>query len=191
MLLVYTIAGLSPGLWHLSSVLLHVIVTFLVFRLSSVVLNGRVAAGSAALLFAIHPVHVEDVCWVSASNEMLYSGLLLLSILFLFRSQIDGGVWLRLSIAAWDAALLTKETAIALLPLFVVLGFWGCSKSKLKKCAKTALAYVAVAAGYFTVRSIVLQNMLGKPSGEASWRQVLDTSPIVAKFYLWKLGLSN
>ena len=187
MLLVYTIAGLSPGLWHLSNVLLHVVVTFLVFRVSSAVLNGRVAAASAALLFAIHPVHIEDVCWVSASNEMLYVGLLLLSLLFLFRSQSDGVVWLRLSIAAWGAALLTKETAIALLPIFVILAFWGCSKSKLKERAKTALAYTAVAATYFAVRSIVLANMLGKPSGEASWRQVLITSPIVAKFYLWKL----
>jgi protein O-mannosyl-transferase len=185
MLLVYTIAGLSPGLWHLSSVLLHVAVTFLVFRISSKFVS-RVAAGSAALLFAIHPVHIEDVCWVSSSNEMLYSGLLLLSILFLFRSQIDGAVWLRLSIAAWGAALLTKETAIALLPLFVVLAFWG-SRSEIKKSTKAALAYVAVAATYFAVRSIVLQNMLGKPSGEASWRQVLFTSPIVAKFYLGKL----
>ena len=187
MLIVHTVAGLSPSLWHLANVLLHVIVTFLVFKVGVAILDSPIGASGAALLFAVHPVHIEDVCWVSAGNEMIYTGFLLCSLLLLFygnRQPRPAYIWL--SLAAWGAALLTKETAIALLPLFILLAYFGWPESS-KKSPGTALAFVSVAAVYLVTRWIVLRHLSEIGNGEASWSQTLLTAPFAAGFYLHKL----
>src|ERR1700722_6381256 len=50
--------------WHLSSLLLHIGVTCLVYQLSAQLLNDRWTGVLAALLFAWHPIHVESVSYV-------------------------------------------------------------------------------------------------------------------------------
>src|SRR6266478_971123 len=59
MLSVDTIGGLSPVWWHFSSMLLYALTTLLVYRLCEKLLESRVAAFLAALVFAVHPIHVD------------------------------------------------------------------------------------------------------------------------------------
>lgn len=190
LLVVHTAAGLSPFGWHLANILLHMIITFLVFKLAVAVLDSPIAASAAALLFAVHPVHIEDVCWVSAGNEIIYTGFVLCSLLLLFygnRGSRPAYMWL--SLAAWGAALFAKETTIALLPLFVLIAYFGWPR-KGKRNIATALAFVLIAIAYLVVRWIVLQDLLAKiGNGEASWSQTLLMMPFTIEFYLHKLIL--
>src|SRR5258708_32270330 len=124
MLVVNTIGGLSPMWWHFSSMLLYSLTTLLVYRLCEKLLESRVAAFFAALLFAVHPIHVDAVSWVSASNEILFTLLALGAIIVLLAP--DGSVpltpsRLAASPALYAAALLTKETAVALLPVLLLI----------------------------------------------------------------------
>src|SRR5712692_2265164 len=83
MLVVNTIGGLSPAWWHFSSIFLHAITTFAVYKLCDNLLRNKVTALFAALLFAVHPIHVDAVSWVSASNEILFTLLALGAIIVL------------------------------------------------------------------------------------------------------------
>ncbi len=56
MLVIHTLGGLSPWFWHLSSILLHVGCTYLVYRLSKRLMGSAIGAGLAAALFAVHPI---------------------------------------------------------------------------------------------------------------------------------------
>ena len=132
---------------------------FPVFKFGVAFLDSPIAASAAALLFAVHPVHIEDVCWISAANEMIYTGFVLCSLLLLFygnRQPRPAYIWL--SLAAWGAALFAKETTIALLPLFLLLAYFEWPRSY-KKNPKTAFAFAAVAAAYLVARWIVLQHL--------------------------------
>jgi hypothetical protein len=185
LLLVNTLGGVAPFAWHLATVMLHVAVTYLVFKIALELLERPIAASAAACLFAIHPIHIEDVCWISAANELIYAGFALCSLLFLFygnRRARPAYIWL--SLAAWSAALFAKETATALLPLFVVLAYFGWPRSG-KRNPTTALAFVAVAAVYLVVRWIVLKDLLFKT--DASWNQTLLKEPVAIEFYVYKL----
>jgi hypothetical protein len=193
--IVHTVAGISPLAWHLANILLHVLVTFLVFKFALEILGSPVTAVFAACLFAIHPIHIEDVCWVSAGNEIIYTGFVLCSLLLLFygnRQLRPAYIWF--SLAAWGVALFTKETAIALLPLFVLLAYRGWPRGD-RTSRLSAAAYVVVALSYFAARWIVLHNLLAKSPPHiygmhlASWNEALMTSPFAMEFYLRKLAI--
>ena len=187
MLVVNTIGGLSPAWWHFSSILLHAVTTFLVYKLCDNLVQNKVAALFAALLFAVHPIHVDAVSWVSASNEILFTLLALGAIIVLLAP--DGSVpltpsRLAASTALYAAALLTKETAVALSPvLLLIVLFRGWQR---RKVIRAAYWYGFVTLGYFAIRWWAL-GRIGTEESKHSWREVLLSSPSVLAFYLKKL----
>jgi tetratricopeptide (TPR) repeat protein len=79
----YQIGGLSPHLHHLTNVLLHVANALLVWRLLAVL--GLRGAWLAAALFALHPVHVESVAWITERKNVLSALFYLLAALAYLR----------------------------------------------------------------------------------------------------------
>jgi len=73
--------GLHPWGWHLTSVLAHVAVTFLVYRLCLHLTRDTWVAGIAALVFGLHPVHVEAVADITSIQEPLSTFFILAAIL--------------------------------------------------------------------------------------------------------------
>jgi len=68
------IAGVSPAVFHGTNVLLHLASTLLLFT-TLARMTGRVERSAmVALLFAVHPLHVESVAWVAERKDVL-SGL--------------------------------------------------------------------------------------------------------------------
>src|SRR5437879_9675627 len=194
LLFLYSISGVTTSLWHLASIALHVLTTFLVFKLIDKHLRNNLAASIGALLFAIHPIHIEAVSWVSAANELLYTICILGSLLLLQESNTDS--WDKKSYGAlilWAAALFFKETAVVLLVVFVFLT-WA-KLETLKEtghCGKVAalrsIPWIVAAGIYLGLRTIVLQRS-GLESGKQSWGEALLSAPGLVEFYLRKLVL--
>lgn len=61
----------NPGGYHWTNVILHIINTLLLFFLLKVATNLSLRSAFVALLFAIHPLHVESVAWVSQRKDLL------------------------------------------------------------------------------------------------------------------------
>src|SRR5262245_9384231 len=72
----YQLWGLKPTGFHVINVLLHLCNALLVWRLLALIKfpGGLAGAWLAAAVFAIHPVHVESVAWISERKNVL-SGL--------------------------------------------------------------------------------------------------------------------
>lgn len=77
----YHFVQFKPFLYHLNNILLHLGVTGLAFYLFRKLNISLVAASIGTLLFAIHPMHVESVAWVTERKDVLYSFFYLLSII--------------------------------------------------------------------------------------------------------------
>ena len=58
--------------YHRDSVLLHIAVTLLVYWFINVLTKRPVAAIVTALLFGLHPMHVESVAWLAGRKDVLY-----------------------------------------------------------------------------------------------------------------------
>lgn len=120
--------GLNPFGYHLTNVLLHALGGVLLWRvLVSLSIPG---AWVGAALFALHPVHVESVAWVTERKNVL-SGALFLAALLAYhrfrpgwRDDARGSrVGYGLSLAAFAGALLAK-TVTATLPAVILVLLW-------------------------------------------------------------------
>lgn len=113
----------SPVGFHLVNVLVHAAVSallvVLMLRLGAPVL----AAAVGGLLFAIHPVHVEAVAGIVGYAELMMTLLVLVACrVHLARRGPATVRWLGIAVC-FLAALLVKETAVALPLLLVVVDF--------------------------------------------------------------------
>ena len=117
------LAGPNPAIFHLVNILLHLLATFLVSRLVLAMGGGRDVAVLAALLFAVHPVHVEAVAFVSARGDLLLTIAVLGCLLAHRRSGMPGPrqiAWRGAALALQALALLTKEPAVTLPALLIL-----------------------------------------------------------------------
>ena len=112
--------GLRPWGWHLTSVLAHVAVTYLVYRLCLRLTGDGWVAGAAGLLFGLHPVHAEAVAYIASAQEPLSTLFILGAILTFCHSRESGPRlgWLAASLALTAAALFSKESGMVL-PILV------------------------------------------------------------------------
>jgi protein O-mannosyl-transferase len=205
LLLVHTFGGLAAWFWHFSSVGLHVLATYLVFRLAQLVLGSKTAATGAALLFAVYPIHIEAVSWLAASNELLYTVFVLSSLIAFFRVLQVGpdesywSRWMWLSVALWTAALFTKESAPPVVAVFFFLAY----KKTGASLAWRQRLWFALRGGTPFLGSVVLYLLarfwaiggLGLSTGSHAWAQVAYSAPSILAFYarklIWPVGLSS
>lgn len=123
---------LSESFMHLENVLLHAWNSLWVFGLAWQVrriLNAgdrwHWAPLVAALLFAVHPVNAEAVCWISGRTDVLAAAFLLPAVFLLLLGLRLQRPWLGwLGALLFFAACLSKETAIFFFPAGAFFCFW-------------------------------------------------------------------
>lgn len=190
MLLVHTCGGLAPWFWHLSSILLHLAATWMVFTLCRRLTDSEVGAAAGAAIFAVHPIHVDAVTWISASCEVLFTIFVLAAMLALLPKDKDAvsapHVWL--SAVCFGAAVFAKETAIVMLALLPVMA-WFRLKTRATggvRLWQAGFPYAVVTAAYLLIRFSVLRRV-GIETGEHSWAEVILSAPSILIFYMKKL----
>lgn len=123
-LLGYQLFGPSPLGFHLISLLLNAVVVGMLFLLAQQMLEDRVAAFAAAGLFALHPVHVEAVAWISAVTDIEVTLFCLLTFWSFLQIAGPGGgreTWaLAAMTGSFVLAILSKEQALTV-PLLAAI----------------------------------------------------------------------
>ncbi|MEM7305565.1 MAG: hypothetical protein AAF682_02790 [Planctomycetota bacterium] len=146
--------GMEPRGYHATNVALHAGCAVLVFALVRVLFPalGRGGAGIAAAFFALHPLRVESVAWVTERRDVL-SALLFLATTLLWARATRGGrwPWLAASYAAFALALMAKAAGLAWPLVFLVVDVLaerprevGMRRVVLEKVPYVALAVAAV-----------------------------------------------
>jgi len=173
-----------------------VLMTWLVFALVRRLAGNRTTAAIAAILFGLHPVHVENVSWLSSVNDLLMSVLLAGSFLAYLRFRDGGRVWIVGSGLLFGLAMFAKETSAAF-PL-LILGFaviyaWprvgeNASLRSVFKEGYISVPYFVVVVAYLAARRMMLHG-LGKAIAPLSWTTMILTWPSVIWFDLKHLLL--
>jgi hypothetical protein len=129
----YMVWGLDPMGFHLTSLLLHAgnaVLLYLVARRLGQRATGRtdtrlsLAAASAALVFAVHPLRVESVAWASERRDVLSGFFFLMAIVtYLDAAAATAGRrrWLLAASSLAYVAALGSKSVVMTLPLVLVL----------------------------------------------------------------------
>jgi hypothetical protein len=110
------ISGLAASWLHIVNIVLHALVSWLVFELGLRIGFDRRAALVAALVFSVLPIHSEAVIWPVGRAELMAAAGFSASLLFMLQYRTEGrSVALALAAAAFLAGLFSKENAVTLL----------------------------------------------------------------------------
>ena len=130
----YAIWGLNPLGYHLVNVIIHSVNTAIVAVLSIRLMTiarplsapAAFAAGFVpALLFGIHPLHVESVAWVSERKDVLSALFFMASVIFYLRyAQKNKALCYILSLLAFALAIMSKSMAVTLPAVLLLIDFY-------------------------------------------------------------------
>jgi Flp pilus assembly protein TadD len=163
----YVVWGMNPFGYHLTNLLLHaanaVLLLVLAGRLLARALPAvpetarRLGALAAALAWALHPLRVESVAWVTERRDLVSGALTLLTVLaYLTMTEREGAArrrWLALALAAYAAALASKSIVMGLPIVLVLLDLYPLRRTPRRWMEK--IPFFVVAAGVAVVALVV------------------------------------
>lgn len=189
----YQMFGPNPALWHVGNIVLHLLATTLVFYLARRLLKSDFGAAIAALIFGVHPIHVESVAWVTGATDVLLTVLCLASFLAHLRFRDHGERrwwWLGAALLLYGLACLVKEPAAVLVALVASFEWLFAPaarmRDKIRRSAGVVSSFVAVAAGYFALRFSILHGIGHQPLALPAWKVPLSW-PELLWFYIHKI----
>ena len=213
----FTIWGMDPFGYHLTNVILHALNTALVFLVAQGLLRRAtslveprlgIASASASLFFAVHPLRVESVAWVTERRDVLSGFFFLLAVLTYLSSTERGHArkrWLlTASAAAFGCALISKSITMTL-PLVLLLldvyplrrlgGEHGWTSATARRVWIEKIPFLVLgAAGAALSYYAVAFNAFITPLTMYPWPARIAMTLYSLAFYLWKtvlpLGLS-
>ncbi len=191
----YRLWGLNPLPYHLVNVLLHAAAALVLWRLLRVLRVPGAWLGAA--LWALHPVQVESVAWITEMKNTQSGLFFLLAVLFFCKSRQAGasphprgpvGVHYLLTLIFATLALASKSSTVVL-PL--ILGFcaWWMDRGWRWRRNFLALAPLLLLSGVTGLLTVVTQRAEGAfdPEFARGWAERLAGVGNVVWFYAGKL----
>ncbi|HEV8531401.1 MAG TPA: tetratricopeptide repeat protein [Methylomirabilota bacterium] len=191
--------GMDPRGYHLTSVLVHGANAGLVCLLAMRLLEAgrgaeRLAGGAAAALaFALHPLRVESVAWVTERRDVLSAFFFLVSLLAYLRAVREEPVWRSrwywLALGAFALSLGSKSMAVSLPVVLLILDMYPLARGRgawrlrlIEKAPFALLSLLAAAVATVAVRAGGSVSSLA----DLGVAQRLAISSYSVVFYLWK-----
>jgi Flp pilus assembly protein TadD len=176
--------GGRPLAFHVLNVLVHMLNATLLLKLVRRLRGTQdIVAVGAATVFAVHPLCTEVVAWASGLPELGYVAFGLSTLLLHVRAWSateDRARWLRLAaFVLFGCACACKETALAIVPLIVLLELWlrpanrAQTGSDVVDAVHRVVPYLVSAAIYFAIRTAVLGGLM--PPDAHGLRTPLDS----------------
>ncbi|QDU82246.1 hypothetical protein Pla110_40010 [Polystyrenella longa] len=190
----HTLWGLWPGGYHLTNILLHAMNAALVYVLLLRFVPNRTVAFVAAALFAVHPVHVESVVWISSRKGLLSATFMLASLLCWLRPErtTRQEIW---GLSFLVLALLTKIIAVMVPPIVLLYDVFIVKKTKSESVARQFIP--GLLAAWLLIINMSAQNSeLGGVRGhlDLSRLEILQIDAVILWHYvgmlLWPQNLS-
>jgi len=193
----YALFGLRPWGWHLSAVLAHAGAVAAIFWLARKLGLEYWTAALAALIFALHPIHIEPVVWISAASDTMVTMFVALAFVAFLNGRdpahTNTVAWKIASLGLLACALLTKEMAVT---FWVLVGIYAWlhpadgRTSQLQKVVGSgmeATPYLIVTIAYALLRQRALLHAAGQFDPTHGTADMIRTLPLVVSFYLKKL----
>ena len=173
--------GMNAGLHHLVSLLVHLLNVALLYSLLRRLTGAPLRSAFVAGLFALHPLHVESVAWISSRKDLVSGCFTFVTMACYMRYVRRPGVRRYLAVSAClILALLGKPMAVTLPALLLLLDYWPLNRMPtFQEAAKRLLEKVPL----FAIAGLhALATVLVVSAGGAV--RSLEESPLIARLAL-------
>jgi tetratricopeptide (TPR) repeat protein len=121
----YQFYGLNAGGYHLTNLILHILSTLLLFWIFCRMTGEIWKSAFIASFFALHPLHIESVAWISERKDVLGAFLWMLTLrLYVYYTERPVLKRYLLVVIAFVLALLSKPMVITLPLILILMDFW-------------------------------------------------------------------
>jgi tetratricopeptide (TPR) repeat protein len=190
----FSLWGLRPYGYHLTNVLLHAANSFMVVSILLWLGWGRLASLLAGLLFAVHPIHTENVAWIAGRTDLLAFFFCALALLLHLAAARHGGddghgprrrVLLALAAFAFALGILAKEMGVVLIGWIVAIHAIA-YRNRWREVFRASVPYLAVLVGVAAWRFAIIDISLpGVPAEHSFGAVVLTAAPTIARYLGW------
>ena len=117
--------GMNAGAHHMINLFIHILNSLLVFFLLDRLTNDSWKSIIVAALFALHPLHVESVAWISERKDLLCSFFWMVAIIFYCGYVKNKSIYQYfMALLSFMFGLLSKPMIITLPLTLLLLDFW-------------------------------------------------------------------
>jgi tetratricopeptide (TPR) repeat protein len=121
----YQFYGMKPGWHHLTNLFFHILSTILLFFVLKKMTGSFWKSGFVAALFALHPLHVESVAWVSERKDVLSTFFWMLTMLgYIWYVEHPAVNRYLLVVVLFTLGLISKPMLVTLPFVLLLLDFW-------------------------------------------------------------------
>jgi protein O-mannosyl-transferase len=164
----YQLYGLNAGGYHLTSLILHILSTLLLFRLFNRMTGTVWKSAFVAALFALHPLHVESVAWISERKDVLSTFFWMLTLsLYVYYTEKPAIIRYLLVLFSFALALMSKSMVVTLPLIIILLDYWPLGRFKSKKgnfllwqLREKTIFFVL--SGFFVIITLIAQQNTAK-----------------------------
>jgi tetratricopeptide (TPR) repeat protein len=187
----YQFFKLKPFGYHLTNLILHLLNCLLVFWFIYLLSRNLALSFLTSLLFAIHPLRVESVVWISERKDVLYAFFYLSALIsylyYLFKEK--NSKFYLLSLFLFLCSLLSKSMAVTLPLILLLLDYY--LKRKPERAVlldKIPFFILTLLSSLIVVFGIILFGGI-RPGSHYSFLSMLSVASYAIVFYLTKLFL--
>ena len=182
----YKAWGLNPFGFHLTNMIAHSLTAVLVYILAILLLKKPLPALAGTLLWAVHPSHVENVCWISGRTDILCAVFFITSLVlfrwWMLRDKHDRLLPVAI-VLSYVAALFCKETAV-MFPVLCAADvyFLGGGLKGLKRKRPYLLFLCLATICYLFGRISILGQAIGPAAYGTLWQKIITIPFVLAKY---------
>ncbi len=154
--------GISAVAGLLFNVLLHILSSLLLYAVLYRITGSTWKSGLVAALFALHPLHVESVAWLTERKDVL-SGLFWMATIYAYAGYVETPGWKKylLSMFLFILALMSKPMVVTLPCVLLLLDFWPfvrLENEKISLLVKEKIPFFILSAGSSAVTFMAHKN---------------------------------
>ncbi len=125
LMLDYELYGMNAGAFHMTNLILHILSTLLLFWLFYRMTGERWKSTFIAAFFALHPLHVESVVWISERKDVLSAFFWMLTLcLYVYYTEKPAVKRYLLVLVSFILTLMSKPMVVTLPVIMMLLDYW-------------------------------------------------------------------
>jgi hypothetical protein len=189
--------GLRAGGHHFSNVLLHTIGVVLLFIVLQRMTGALWRSAFVAAVFAIHPLHVESVAWVSERKDVLSGVFFMLTLLAYVHYARAPSIWRYLTVAfVFGLGLMSKPMLVTLPFVLLLLDYWplgrirngrSAARRQLPRLVFEKILLMELSAVSAVVTFLAQRVAISSIGEQSPILSRISNDPVSCLYYVWQM----